>query len=209
MDQTPLLPFQPSPNAGLKALLDAFPAVPRGRGVRPLWLRVEWNVINLDTLDALVEEQQARRGLKIHIPRVSERRRRRLLLEIFHTFPTPEFSSICQWGSICQCSLFELCRMDTSGLHPHLVHTIAPHFVSTPPPQVDKASNGAGHDLKLDRRTTADTHVQLPWIGLQKQPAKESHTLMAARAMYRWVMYKWVMCRSLATCGGVMYWCAM
>ena len=96
MDQTPLLLFQPSPNAGLKALLDAFPAVPRGRGVRPLWLRVEWNVINLDTLDALVEEQQARRGLKIHIPRVSERRRRHLLLHIFHTIPTPVFSSICQ-----------------------------------------------------------------------------------------------------------------
>ena len=82
--------------------------------------------------------------------------------------------------------------MGTSGLHPHLVHTNIPHCLSTlPPPQVDKASNGAGHDLKLDRRTTADTHVQLPWIGLQKQPAKESHTLMAARAMYRWVVMYW------------------
>ena len=46
-------------------------AVPpqRTSGVRPLWLRVEWNMLELGELDAMIA-QAAARGVRVHVPQV-------------------------------------------------------------------------------------------------------------------------------------------
>ncbi|KAG1668748.1 hypothetical protein FOA52_014294 [Chlamydomonas sp. UWO 241] len=107
-------------NTGLAQLLSAVPTV-RDKGLRPLWLRCEWNVLNLDQLEGIIAEQQSR-GLSVHVPTVQG-----------------------------------------SSSHP----------------------TQGGHEMRLDRRAPDGTHVQLPWIGMQKQPPRESAVLRATRNAYR------------------------
>eukprot|EP00983_Pelagomonas_calceolata_P019780 624578-Pelagomonas_calceolata.AAC.2 len=57
--------------AGAQALLAAIPCNrPTGR---PLWLRMEWNLINLEDLDQALEQQLEYRGLHVEIPEVGRR----------------------------------------------------------------------------------------------------------------------------------------
>lgn len=57
---------------GAAALAAALPAS-RPPGLRPLWLRLEWNVINVDLLREELEGQRRERGLVTDIPRVGSR----------------------------------------------------------------------------------------------------------------------------------------
>ncbi len=58
--------------------LEVLEAVPLGSGMqhgtlfacRPLWLRMEWNVINVEELLVFAEKQQAMRGLRVEVPEV-------------------------------------------------------------------------------------------------------------------------------------------
>ncbi|GLI63531.1 hypothetical protein VaNZ11_006518, partial [Volvox africanus] len=54
---------------GAAALLEALP-VERPTGLRPLWLRVEWNIINADLLQQRLDEQRKARGLISDVPQV-------------------------------------------------------------------------------------------------------------------------------------------
>ncbi|KAG2436329.1 hypothetical protein HXX76_006638 [Chlamydomonas incerta] len=54
---------------GAAALAAALPSQ-RPAGLRPLWLRLEWNVLNVDALRERLDEQAAARGLVTDIPRI-------------------------------------------------------------------------------------------------------------------------------------------
>ncbi|KAG2454515.1 hypothetical protein HYH02_000362 [Chlamydomonas schloesseri] len=54
---------------GAAALAAALP-VQRPAGMRPLWLRLEWNVLSVDALRERLDEQAAARGLVTDIPRI-------------------------------------------------------------------------------------------------------------------------------------------
>ncbi|GIL67142.1 hypothetical protein Vafri_20587, partial [Volvox africanus] len=54
---------------GAAALLEALP-VERPTGMRPLWLRLEWNIINADLLQQRLDEQRKARGLISDVPQV-------------------------------------------------------------------------------------------------------------------------------------------
>jgi hypothetical protein len=54
---------------GAAALLEAIPAE-RPAGLRPLWLRLEWNVINVGLLQQGLDEQRRSRGLISDVPEV-------------------------------------------------------------------------------------------------------------------------------------------
>ncbi|KAG2493121.1 hypothetical protein HYH03_008549 [Edaphochlamys debaryana] len=56
-------------DAGAKALAAALPSE-RPAGLRPLWLRLEWNVIDVGALRRELEAQEAARGLTTDIPKV-------------------------------------------------------------------------------------------------------------------------------------------
>ncbi len=40
-------------------------------GGRALWLRIEWNVINLEQLTGAIQRERRERGLRVDIPEVS------------------------------------------------------------------------------------------------------------------------------------------
>ncbi|GIM02389.1 hypothetical protein Vretimale_7262 [Volvox reticuliferus] len=54
---------------GAAALLEALP-VERPTGLRPLWLRLEWNIINADLLQQRLDEQRKARGLISDVPQI-------------------------------------------------------------------------------------------------------------------------------------------
>eukprot|EP00198_Chlamydomonas_reinhardtii_P010400 XP_001699737.1 predicted protein [Chlamydomonas reinhardtii] len=54
---------------GAAALAAALPAQ-RPAGLRPLWLRLEWNMLNVDLLRERLDEQAVARGLVTDIPRI-------------------------------------------------------------------------------------------------------------------------------------------
>lgn len=57
--------------SGLRVLLGSVPAE-RPPGLRPLWLRCEWNVLQLEELPEMVK-QAAARGVNIQLPPVRGR----------------------------------------------------------------------------------------------------------------------------------------
>lgn len=55
---------------GAMAILETVSIAPRPRGVKPLWLRLEWNCLDLGALECFLKQQQKDRGLVVDLPQV-------------------------------------------------------------------------------------------------------------------------------------------
>ncbi|GAX79974.1 hypothetical protein CEUSTIGMA_g7413.t1 [Chlamydomonas eustigma] len=59
-------------NKGMFKLLAAVPLSRVTSNKKPLWLRCEWNILNLKELEAFIRSQKESRGLIVHLPQVSK-----------------------------------------------------------------------------------------------------------------------------------------